>query len=445
MNYRLSSEQKGYYADRHNGGRVVMMPTLLMFALDVDVVKLVNAFRRTVKAHPIIQANVHIVDGKPCWKRQDDADVVPVNVRNISEGGLKTILNTLIRRKEFHPDLADSPLYFAEIYCTEKAVYLLMAFHHIGYDGVTRNILIDNILAAYNGQEIKRDSGRGFEEGNDELAYQNSSGFARSEQFYGELLQHYTKPLVLSVPKDSVSPKRERSLFHSFDTLLSSLQALTPSARLSKQHTANTADAFVAGNLLREFCAAQEISPNAVFLAGLCKAASQFSGSRYLFFSTETAGRVNRNLENEAGLFVRTFLLGIKVDSALPPLELLYSVKEQYYHILKNHSAYTADFAMKKWERRNHFNYLFQADTYTAKPKLPQPAYDDRTCLVTSKLFASSEVHFDCDVQIYNFDLPNNTKTDRYMINVRYDRAVYSPALMRRFADAIRSFIEKLY
>jgi hypothetical protein len=440
--YILSDEQRDYYTHRrHSAQTCVMMPTLLKFAPDVDTDKLADAFRQTVNAHPFLKANFQVIDGEPYWKKQDDAEVTPVNIRHVSKNEFTDILDDLINRKEFHPDLIKDTLYFAEIFITRNAVYLLMAFHHIYYDGVTRNILIENILTAYCGSKIQKDKGRGIEEGNEELSYRNSESFFRTEKFYDNLFRHYSGPLRLS-------PSLNKSFVSNlpFYALLKTIYLhIMPSEQISEKHEAKTVDAFVDGNRLRKFCADQKISPNILFLTGLCCAVYQFSGNEYLFFSTGTAGRAGRELNNEVGLFVRGFPLGIKIDRLLPPLELLLSVKEQYYHILKNHSAYTVGRAAEKFGFRHHFNYLFQADTYAVKPILPQLPYDDLTNLVTSKIFSSTKITFDCDVQIYNFDLLQHRNYDRYMINVRYDAALYPKSLMKCFAAAIRNAIEKLY
>ncbi|MDR0337450.1 MAG: condensation domain-containing protein [Planctomycetaceae bacterium] len=448
--YLLSDEQKKYYyANRHSDNKIDMMPTLLQFASDVDATKLADAFRQTIDAHPFFKANVQKIDNELFWRRQDDAEVRPVDICYVSKKELMNQLNGLIGKKEFHPDVTTDILYFAEIYVTNNNVYLLMVFHHIYYDGVTRNILIENILAAYNGLTLQRDKGRGIEEGNEEAVYRNSESFSRTENFYADLFRHYSNPLHLSL-----SPKRNESsdvvvkktIFDRFCTLFETgcLSTFSSECR-TKTHRAKTVDAYTDGSRLRNFCAAQKISPNILFLTGLCFAAQQLSGNDYLFFSTETAGRVGRELDNEAGLFIRCFPLGIKIDSSLSPLELLFSIKEQYYHILKNHTALTADTATEKFGFCNHFNYLYQADTYATKPALRQPAYNDITYLVTSKIFSATKIDFDCDVQIYNFDLLRCEGKDRYMINVRYDAGLYPKSLMKRFSVTIKNFIEGLY
>ncbi|MDR2441616.1 MAG: hypothetical protein LBE12_19820 [Planctomycetaceae bacterium] len=73
----------------------------------------------------------------------------------------------------------------------------------------------------------------------------------------------------------------------------------------------------------------------------------------------------------------------------------------QKFMLLKN-GVYLAT---KKFGFRNNFNYLFQADTYTNQTTVLSPTYNDLSYLVTSKIFAETKVRFDCDIQVYNFDL----------------------------------------
>ncbi|MDR2761990.1 MAG: condensation domain-containing protein, partial [Planctomycetaceae bacterium] len=438
--YRLSDEQEKYYMYSLNAGGMYMMPTLLKFASDINVYKLADAFNQTVNSHRFIKANIQIFDGKPYWKKQDGADIIPVNIRNVTQKELTDLLNRLIDRKEFHPNPLNDPLYFAEIYVVDgDAVYLLMAFHHIYYDGITRNILIKNILELYAGQSIQPDNGNGINEGNEEFIYRNSQSFASSEQFYAELFQHYSGTLNLNL-----SSSRKENLSES-DIIKTQDSQILESKNLSKKRESETVDVFVSGKRARQFCSSNEISLNVLFLTGLCYAVNKFIGGEYVFFSTETAGRIGRQLDNDVGLFVRCFPAGIRLNRSLTPLELLLSVKEQYYCILKNHTAFTVNLAAEKFGFCSNFNYLFQADIYAEKPAVSNLTYDDLTYRIPSNFFEGMEITFDCDVQIYNFDLLLHRNDDRYMINFRYDAALYSKSLIKSFAEIMRSFIEELY
>jgi hypothetical protein len=410
------------------GGRI-MMPMLLKFSAEIDVQKLAESIQATVKAHPFLQANVQEINGEPFWKKSSDVCPSLIPIKRTTKNEFDNALKHLIERKEFNPDLTKDLLFFAEIYVTKNDVYLLAAFHHIYYDGMTRNILINDIISSYNGSVIETDKELGINEGNEEIRYSNSDSFFKDEEFYMELFKPYSGTLRLSSPKNT--------------PFFSVLRKLLLLEYLHQKPVAKTVNTYISGPVLREFCNKKKVSLNLVFLAGLCFAANKFSDSNYLFFSTETAGRKGRNIDREVGLFVRSFPVGIETDILLPPMELLLSVKEQYYNILKNHSNYGVTNAAEKFGYKNNFNYLYQADTYAIE-STQGIDFDDLTFLVAGKVFKSSDAYFDIDVQIYNFYLPKNTVTDRYMVNVKYDASKYPRSLMKQFVNAIREYITKL-
>jgi hypothetical protein len=428
--YPLSREQRNYYTFWKTTGGRIMMPVLLKFPAGINVQKLAEAVQTTVNAHPFFLANVQEVNGELFWKKSvgsTSAPFIPIN--RVKKNEFKNLLNHLGERKEFNPDLTKDSLFFAEIYITESSVYLLAAFHHICYDGTTRSIFINDIFSAYSGSFIEPDKELGFDEGNEEMRYRNSNSFVQDEEFYMELFKRYSGQLRLSAPKQT--------------SFFSMLRKLLLPEQLTGEPIAKTVNAFIEGPVLRKFCNENKLTLNLVFLAGVCTAVNKFSEDDYFFFSTETAGRKGRSIDREAGLFVRSFPVGITTDISLPPMDVLLSVKEQYYNILKNHTNYCVVDAIENIGYKNSFNYLYQADTYNLEP-VKGIDFDDLTLIVTGKLFNWSKPYFDIDVQIYNFYLPKNTVTDRYMVNIKYDASKYPRSLMKQFANAIREYITQL-
>jgi hypothetical protein len=166
------------------------------------------------------------------------------------------------------------------------------------------------------------------------------------------------------------------------------------------------------------------------------------SGEEYIFLTTETAGRNSRPLAREAGLFVRNFPLVLKVNKELSGLPLAASLGEQYYRLLNSHSGFTSGLAAQKFGFSPNFNYLFQAGVTTAKPVFAEPAYADLSFEVIGKVFKTLGTYFDCDVQIFERSVQGK---DCYLINIKYDTAVYSEELMQHFVDAVRDTVEGFY
>jgi acyl carrier protein len=407
--YPLSEEHRKYYTYWTFTGGTVMMPSMLKFNDKIDSQKLADSFRSVINAHPFFKANIQVIDNEPYWKRQNDLEVTPTNIRNVSQEEFTNIIDNLITRKEFNPDLAKDPLYFAEIYCVDDVVYLLMAFHHIYYDGMTKNIITDDLISAYNGIELQPDTEHGFIEGAYENEYRKSEEFQAARQVYEKLFQNYRSPLRLT--SECGEPN----------------------------HISKEVSVLLEADALQQFCKRNKIFLNVMFLAGICVTASRLSGEEYLFLITETGGRNGRSLAREAGLFVRNFPLALRVDKNLSGLSLINSIGEQYSQLLNRHSGFTSGLAKQYFGFNPNFNYLFQAGVTSVKPTLKEPSYVELSREIISKVFKSGNIYFDCDVQIFKRQMQDK---DYFYISVRYDVGVYSETIMQNFIDSIRDYIE---
>ncbi|MDR3301165.1 MAG: amidohydrolase [Spirochaetaceae bacterium] len=415
--YPLSGEQLKYYTYWSMTGRSFMMPIMLRFGEDADIKRLGESYLKCLNAHVFLKANIKIIDGVPYWQRHDSSEIT-VKVIDLTHEEFEKTKDAFYERHEMNPDITKDPLYFAEIYRVDaRDVYIVMVFNHILYDGFTHNIILDDLIRAYNAEDIENDQKFGFEEGNVEIAYKQSESFHKTQEFYDALFSHYKGELKLSkAPNDSDCTG------------------------------VKIVNAFLDSEELRAFLGEKKISPNIIFLAALCDAAHAVSGEEYIFLSTETAGRAKRQLEREAGLFVRNFPLGFKVDKKLKGIQFVKSIEEQYYNILKNHSGYTSETAVEKHGFKINFNYLYQADVYNFKPNYPEPKFREASNELISRIkFIKDAVIFDCDVQIHEFPIPQLEYKPYYWINIKYSGALYSESFMQSFVNTMRGFIEDLY
>ena len=120
----------------------------------VDLKRLAEAIEQAVINHPYLSVTL-VAGDDGNWKalRHDDAKPVveTVECRSLPEQLITPF------------SLTSDRLYRIKIYATGDGNYLLLDFHHIIYDGTSRLILIDDINAAYEGRELKKEKCSGFD------------------------------------------------------------------------------------------------------------------------------------------------------------------------------------------------------------------------------------------------------------------------------------------
>ncbi|MDR3091045.1 MAG: condensation domain-containing protein [Clostridiales bacterium] len=416
--YPLSAEQYGYYNHWKNTGKTTAVPFRLEYENGTDVKRLAESFVKVVNAHKFLKANVASGD-VPYWVRNDDAEV-SVKIFEVSSEEFEKIQDDFFQQPELNPDMAKDPLYYFAVFRVDgTGVYALGGLNHIYYDGITRDIIIEDIIRAYNGEDLAPDGGAGFEEGNYEVAAQKSEKFAESVLFYDELFKHY-KEVILDFKNAPDAALTEG----------------TGIARLPLE------SAKVNG-----FCAKTKISPNVLFLAGLCRAANALSGEEHLFFGSNTAGRAKRGINREAGLFVRNFPLILKIDASLEGIDFVKSIKEQYYNILKNHTEYTSSIAQERHGFKVRINYLFQAGIGGADEAMnkiyPKPACTDTSWGMFLKVFIPSFGNvFDIGAQVFETKVPQFDNQKHYVFVFSYNTEVYADDTMKKVTKMIGDFIK---
>ncbi|GHU54474.1 hypothetical protein AGMMS49975_14930 [Clostridia bacterium] len=416
--YPLAAEQRGYYHHWKNLGKSTMIPFRVEYEDGTDENRLAESLVKVINAHKFLKANVEEGDS-PHWIHNDDA-TVGVKIFEVSSEEFEKIQDEFFQRPELNPDLAKDPLYHFSVFRVDGTkVYVLGGINHIYYDGFTRNTIIAEIVRAYNGEELTPDGEIGFDEGNYEAAAQNSEKFEKSVLFYEELFKHYkNEELDLKNAPDAV------------------LAPGTGFARLT-----------IVSEDVNGFCAKTKISQNVLFLAGLCRAANALSGEEYLFFGSNTAGRAGRNIDREAGLFVRNFPLVLKIDASLEEIDFLKSIKEQYYNILKNHTEYTSTIAQERLGFKPRLNYLFQAGIGGAEAAInkiyPHPVCKETSATMFAKVLLPSFGNvFDIGAQVAEMEVPQFDNQKRYIFIFSYNKELYAEETMKKFKDMIGDFIK---
>ncbi len=159
MNYGLSQTQLGIYATCVNSQEDgnYNIPFLYRLPEQVDINRLAHALDSVVEAHPYIKLRLTVDDNGEVVAR--DCRNVPFTTSIIALEDISTVKGDFGRTF----DLLEAPLFRIEIYTTPTANYLLTDFHHIIFDGMSRQVFQRDLEAAYRGEKLQREAVDGFD------------------------------------------------------------------------------------------------------------------------------------------------------------------------------------------------------------------------------------------------------------------------------------------
>ena len=182
--YPLTENVRGLYLDweLNSDATQYNIPVLYRFA-DKDASRLARAAEAAVDAHPMLKAHFAVVDGEVMMQRRDDAKI-SVAVTTVAEEPGKDFFQAKV-----HPFnlLADDLLRIEVVECP-TAVYLFLDAHHTVFDGMSIDVLFDDIFAAYDGKRLEGESVTGFDYALYEQELLKGKAYAEAEAYFDRLL-----------------------------------------------------------------------------------------------------------------------------------------------------------------------------------------------------------------------------------------------------------------
>lgn len=182
--YPLTDNQTGVYLDweRHKDGLQYNLPYVIKLK-GYDAQRLKSSIREVVEAHPYLKAGLSIVDGEVKLHRRD-GDCVNCTVTALNAEPDNAFFQNRIRPF----DLFGEPLYRFEIYTYGKYTYLLRDVHHIITDGLSDNMMMDQIFKAYNGETIEQETFTAYDRALEEQDIKKSEAYDQAKEYYTNLL-----------------------------------------------------------------------------------------------------------------------------------------------------------------------------------------------------------------------------------------------------------------
>ncbi len=308
--YEASSSQKRMYMiQQFNEDSVAYnMPVVFELEGEIDKQRIEETFKKLVIRHEALRTYFQTIDGEIVQKIDNSYQFKLIDKKDNEE--IDTIINNFI--KPF--DLSKAPLFSVELVESKEKKYLLIDMHHIISDGVSANILTNDFVTLYKGEELEPLN----LQYKDFAAWQNN--FLKSEEMKKQE-EYWIKRFSDEIPVLNMPTDYERPVIQNFE-------GNSLSFKVNEETTEK----------LRKL--AKEIGSTMymVLLSAFNILLSKYSGQEDIIIGTPIAGRPHAELENIMGMFVNTLALRNKPERRKKYLEFLNDVKENSLKAYENQS-----------------------------------------------------------------------------------------------------------
>lgn len=293
-----------------------------MFSLgNVDAEKLKGAVQTVVDKHPSLSVRLKKVDDGEIVQYYQEGILDDVVLEEMDEKNLKEIIPNLVDTF----DIFGGPLARFKIFKTEKSVYLFIDVHHLIIDGTSSNILLNEITALYNGEDVEfNDYYFTFLKETEEL--KDSPDYLKAKEYY----------------------------FDNYGQL--SDWTLVPKSDLSQDGYGMTITGiWPIGIYVEDLEKAEKhfkTSRNVLAVAAAIKAQSRHADSNKVLVNWIYNNRNNHNYDDTVGCLIKSFPVGINIKDFDNDDDLLEEIKKQvingiangsYEYLCENYESFTTD------------------------------------------------------------------------------------------------------
>lgn len=364
------------------------IPARLVFSSAVEPVKLAEAVKKAVSAHPYLMAGIKSVNGEPVLYKRD---IIPEV--NVIES------NSPVEEEFVKPfDITKDVLFRATVYYNENTVCLCIDVHHIICDGYSLNILMKDIESCYNGGNASRELVSGFE-------------------------------LAVAEADRKKSNSSEKSLAY-YDSLFSGVESVsTVRAVLNEDyHTEKTVSVHMSKELFRAVENLAEklgVTSANVVLSATELLISIYTRSYDVIIAVAENGRNTAGSETACGMFVKTLMLRIFADPMESVSDFIKNSAENLYDNISNdiisYSELTERFGLIP-------EIMFASQNFST----------DDFCIIDESCKMAGSIHSAEAKFPISFDAVGNS------ITIEYDSGRYDSEFMNIMLDSCLNILERM-
>lgn len=322
--YPLTGMQK-YFAYIIKGNTTGNLPFTFKLDNSVDLVRLKKAIEDTIDAHPGLKAIIKI-DERMYKVFRDDTRKIDIPIIKLTEEEWQARLKEILVPFAY---TAEDNLFHIYIFQTETSKYLFFDVAHIMGDGITMNILLEDVNKLYCGQPIEKETYTFYEFILEEQIREKNGARQRDAQYVDNLMKNLkmTRSILNKKEKDDYSDGTNAVIKKRFDNLVR--------------------------KKLLYFCKENSISENAMFLTAYNYCIGLFSDEKDVFCTSIHSGRTDNRWTRIAGpLFLTYYFRTTQIPHERVP-ELLQKSGKQIMNTMR---CYTPN------PREGEMFFQFQGD-----------------------------------------------------------------------------------
>lgn len=387
--YPLTQNQLGLYfaCIKDPGTLVYNIPFEITFSKDTETELLQKSIRRVIDAHPYVKTYFATRENEPVQLRMDEKDF-EIGLNSYSEEAYEARKASFVRPFSFF----EGPLFRMEICKLPDSVKMLCDFHHIIFDGGSMDIFLQDLTAAYDGQELKAEAFSSFDLALAEQEQLQGDAFDKAKAFFHQRLWDGEGATV-------------------FPTDYSAKDAGVPC----------TVHARIAKSSVEQVIKGLSITASNLFLAATSLVSGRFASTKNVRIATITNGREGAQVQRNIGMLVKTLPFAVQMESAIKAQDYLQAVQQEMNEVL-DHQAYP---------------YLRASSDYGYNAQL---LYAYQGGVVSDYRLEDAPIGL-CPLGLNRakFPISVNIQEDReyFIVEAEYDDACYTEKTMATFAESI--------
>lgn len=298
--YPLTNLQM-YFAYVMRGNTTANLPFLFKLDESVDLDRLKKAVEDLLNVHPELKDIIKLDEGMFKNFRQDDRKV-DIPIVTLSDTEWEKTKETLLVPYMYGED---GDLFHIGIYKTDSANYLFFDIAHIMGDGMTMNVLFEDLNALYSGKKLPQEKYTFYEYILDEKAKDAKGLRTKNEEYFMEQMKDFR------IRKSILNRKESYDLDKGTNAAI-------------KERLADTSK-----KKIRAFCKKHGVSENVMFLTAFNYCVSVFSDEKDTISTTIHSGRTDSRWNRLAGpLFITYYFRYKNVPHETVPQLLKRSAKQ---------------------------------------------------------------------------------------------------------------------
>ena len=305
--YPLTNMQK-YFAYIIKGNTTGNLPFIFELNEKVDLKRLQKAIEAVIDAHPGLKGIIKPGETGYYGLFRDDSRKIDIPIIKLSEKEWQERVKTLLVPFSY---TAEDNLFHIYIFQTEKSKYLFFDVAHIMGDGITMNILLEDLNKAYRGEKLEKEKYTFYEYALEEQSREETGIRPKNLEYIGELMDgiKLNRSILNKKEKEDYSVGKNGVIRKRFERLIR--------------------------KKILYFCKENGVSENVMFLTAFNYCISLFSDEDDVFLNSIHSGRTDNRWARMAGVLFTTYFCRYTREPHERVVELLKKTGQQIMTTMK--------------------------------------------------------------------------------------------------------------